>query len=295
RLEGSLTEIRAADLAFTPEETRALLGDLSGGLTDEDVAFLIERTEGWAAGLRLAALSLAQDPTPHRFLEDFAGTDRAVADYLMGEVLDRQPEDARSFLLRTSLPDLLTADLASLLSGRNDAARVLDELARANTFVVNERGEDVFRYHKLFREFLQAELRRACPDDVAPLHRAAARWLAAHHEPVRAIQHAIAGNDWEEAARLVAEHWDVVLGDRGIPVLRKLDRARRAEAAEHVPELALLTALDLVLHGDPEAAQRHIAHADLLRGRGLGPARETRYDALRRSTWLHLSELARDC
>ncbi len=121
RLAGALTEIRAADLALTFEECRALLGPVADRLTDEDVETLRRRTEGWAAGIRLAALSLERANDPARFVHRFAGDDRAVSDYLLGEILERQPAARQTFLLRTSVPDLLTADLADELTGSRGA------------------------------------------------------------------------------------------------------------------------------------------------------------------------------
>lgn len=295
RLEGTLTEIRAADLAFTVDETRALLGGSGAGLDDADLAFLVDRTEGWAAGLRLAALSMLPDVDPRRFLDDFAGSDRAVADYLMGEVLDRQAQDVREFLLRTSLPDVLTVDLATTLTGRMDSARLLDDLARANAFVLPQRGDDeAFRYHQLFREFLRAELRRAYPDELPVLQRTAASWLASHGEPLLAIEHAIAGGDWEQAADLVARHWRAVVVVRGPTFVRRLTRSLPADAVEQVPELGLLAAVDLLNHGDPEGARRALDRATELPERGRDPERGPGFQALLSLVRLELAQLVGD-
>jgi LuxR family maltose regulon positive regulatory protein len=295
RLQGSLTELRTGDLAFTTGEARALLGEDGEGLGEDDLALLVRRTEGWAAGLRFAALSLRRHPSPRRFVDDFAGSDRAIADYLMGEVLDGQEPDVRRFLLRTSVPELVTADLAALLSGRADAARLLDGLARANAFVVRERnGEEVFRFHQLFREFLRAEFRRTYPEELTALQRTAASWLAAHGQPVLAIRHAIAGRDWPGAAELVARHWNDVLAGGGAGVLRHVDPSLRAEAATREPELALLAAVDQLGHGDPEAGWRLLDHADALGGRAVGPDREPGFGVLRWFARLHFDQASGD-
>ncbi len=173
RLAGALTQVRAADLALTHEETRALLGPVAGGLTSEEVETLRTRTEGWAAGIRLAALSLERADDPGRFVRRFAGDDRAVADYLLGEVLERQTPDRQRFLLRTSVPDVLTAELAEELTGSRSAAADLGRL-EADNFLISSDGdrEVVFRYNGLLREFLRAELRRTLPAEVRTLQRA---------------------------------------------------------------------------------------------------------------------------
>jgi len=151
RLAGELTEIRAADLRFTERETRELL-DASGiALSEAGVALLHQRTEGWAAGLRLAALSLAGHPDPERFVAEFFGSDRTVAEYLIAEMLERQPGDVKDLLLRTSLLDRVNGELADLLTGRPGSERILLELEDANAFVVSLYPERTwFRYHHLF-------------------------------------------------------------------------------------------------------------------------------------------------
>ena len=151
RLAGELAEIRAADLRFTERETRELL-DASGiALSAAGAALLHQRTEGWAAGLRLAALSLAGHPDPERFVAEFSGSDRTVAEYLLAEMLDRQPPDVQDLLLRTSLLDRVNGELADLLTGRPGSERILLELEDANAFVESLDPERTwFRYHHLF-------------------------------------------------------------------------------------------------------------------------------------------------
>jgi LuxR family transcriptional regulator, maltose regulon positive regulatory protein len=137
RLAGELTELRAADLRFTDRETRALLAASGITLTDAGVARLHERTEGWAAGLRLAAISLAGHRDPERFVAEFSGSDRTVAEYLMDEMLERQPDEVRQLLCRTSLLDRVNGELADLLTGRTGSERILLNLEDANAFVVS--------------------------------------------------------------------------------------------------------------------------------------------------------------
>ena len=157
RLAGELAEIRAADLRFSERETRELL-DASGiALSDAGAALLHQRTEGWAAGLRLAALSLADHPDPERFVAEFSGSDRTVAEYLIAEMLERQPPDVQDLLLRTSLLDRVNGELADLLTGRPGSERILLELEDANAFVESLDPERTwFRYHHLFADLLSA-------------------------------------------------------------------------------------------------------------------------------------------
>ena len=167
RLAGELAEIRAADLRFSERETRELL-DASGiTLSEAGVALLHQRTEGWAAGLRLAAISLAGHPDPERFVAEFSGSDRTVAEYLLAEMLDRQPPDVQDLLLRTSLLDRVNGELADLLTGRPGSERILLDLEDANAFVESLDPERTwFRYHHLFADFLRLELRRTLPEEV---------------------------------------------------------------------------------------------------------------------------------
>jgi LuxR family maltose regulon positive regulatory protein len=168
RLEGELTELRAPDLRFTLEEARELLRGAGVELAEPTLALLHERTEGWAAGLRLAALSLARHPHPERFAEQFSGSERTVAEYLLAEVLERQSEEVRRLLLRTSVLERVNGELADLLTEDNSGERVLQDLEEANAFVVAlDAGRSWFRYHHLFADLLQLELRRTAPDEVA--------------------------------------------------------------------------------------------------------------------------------
>ena len=217
RLEGELTEIRAADLRFTLEEARALLAAAGVVLPDPALTLLHERTEGWAAGLRLAALSLAGHPDPERFASEFSGSERTVAEYLLAEVLERQPEEVRQLLLRTSVLDQVSGPLADVLRGRAGGERILQELEQAGAFVVSvDAGRSWFRYHQLFAELLRRELRNSAPGELPALHRAAGQWYAEHGYAVEAVRHAQAGQDWDLAIRTLADHLlDLVIGGQG--------------------------------------------------------------------------------
>ncbi len=262
RLEGGLTEIRAADLRFSLAEARALFGATGVELPEEALARLHGRTEGWAAGLRLAALSLAGHPDPERFAAEFSGTDRMVAEFLLAEVLDRQSEEVRRLLLRTSVLERVSGPLADVLTGGSGGERILQDLELAGAFVVSlDAGRSWFRYHRLFADLLQLELRRAEPGARAALHRAAAGWLAGHGHPVEAVRQAQAAGDWGMAARVLSDHWlDLYLGGRGATLAGLLAGfPRRVVAAS--PELTTVQVAGDLVRGALEDAGRHLAQA----------------------------------
>jgi LuxR family transcriptional regulator, maltose regulon positive regulatory protein len=261
RLEGELGEIRAADLRFTERETRELL-DASGiALSEAGAALLHRRTEGWAAGLRLAALSLAGDPDPERFVAEFSGSDRLVAEYLLAEMLDRQPADVQQLLLRTSLLDRVNGELAHLMSGRPDSEGILLELEDANAFVVSlDPGRTWFRYHHLFADLLRLELRRTLPGEIPELHRGAAEWFTRHGEVAEAVRHTQAAGDWPGAARLLADHSLSLTLDGQAQTMQALLRAF-PPGADH-PELALVRATVDIAQGRLAEAAAHLAVAE---------------------------------
>jgi LuxR family maltose regulon positive regulatory protein len=261
RLAGELAEIRAADLRFSERETRELL-DASGiALSDAGAALLHQRTEGWAAGLRLAALSLADHPDPERFVAEFSGSDRSVAEYLIAEMLERQPADVQDLLLRTSLLDRVDGKLADLLTGRSGSERILLELEDANAFVVSLDPERIwFRYHHLFGDLLRLELRRTLPAEVPALHRRAAAWFTLQGHVVEAIRHTQAAGDWPDAARLLADHSFSLTLDGQAQTMRALVQAF-PPGADH-PELALVRAMGDLVQGRLDEAAAHLAVAE---------------------------------
>jgi LuxR family transcriptional regulator, maltose regulon positive regulatory protein len=261
RLAGELAEIRAADLRFSERETRELL-DASGiALSEAGAALLHQRTEGWAAGLRLAAISLAGHPDPERFVAEFSGSDRTVAEYLIAEMLERQPGDVKDLLLRTSLLDRVNGELADLLTGRPGSERILLELEDANAFVVSlDRERTWFRYHHLFGDLLRLELRRALPEEVPGLHRRAAEWFIHHGQVVDAIRHTQAAGDWPGAARLLADHSFSLTLDGQMQTIQALLQAF-PQGADH-PDLALVHATVDLVQGRLDEAAAHLAVAE---------------------------------
>jgi LuxR family transcriptional regulator, maltose regulon positive regulatory protein len=263
RLAGEIAEIRAGDLRFTERETRALLAASEISLSDAGAAALYQRTEGWAAGLRLAVISLSSHADPERFVAEFSGTDRAIGEYLMAEMLERQPSEVQSMLLRTSLVDRISGELADVLASRSGSERTLLELQDANAFVVSlDATRTWFRYHHLLADFLRLELRRTLADELPELHRRAARWFADHGEIVDAVKHTLAAGDWPDAARLVADHssrW--VLDGEGGTIRAVLQAFPEGASADH-PDLALAHAAAELNQGRLEEGAAQLALAE---------------------------------
>ncbi|HYL40948.1 MAG TPA: LuxR C-terminal-related transcriptional regulator, partial [Candidatus Binatus sp.] len=257
RLSGDLLELRAADLRFTPGEASQLLAASGVTLSDQATARLHAKTEGWAAGLRLAALSLSGRSDPEAFVDDFAGTDRMIADYLLAEVLDREPTDVRRLLLETSVLDQVSGPLADRVVGTSGSERVLLELDASNAFVTAiDRSRTWFRYHQLFGDLLRLELRRTNPERVPALHRAAAGWYTEQGEIVEALRHLQVAGDWEAAGRLLADHKvSLVLDGHGAAVDALL-AAFPADVLDDPELLALLAYRELTERSLGGAAEK---------------------------------------
>jgi len=263
RLEGDMTEIRAEDLRFSLEEARALFEAGGVSVGGSALELLYERTEGWAAGLRMAALSLAGHPDHDGFAAEFSGSERSVAEYLLDEVLDRLPDEVRSLLLKTSVLEQVSGALANRLTGGSDGDRILTELEQAGAFVVAlDPQRSWFRYHRLFADLLALELRRTASDELPALHTAAAQWLFEHGYPVEAIRHAQAAEDWELAARLLADHWFGMYLDGNRATARELMTAFPVGMADENAELAKIAAADELTSGSLEEAERYLALAE---------------------------------
>ena len=205
RAGGDLTEVRAADLRFTDDETRTFLTEATGLVLDAtDVARLGARTEGWIASLQLAALSLRGREDPAAFIAGFTGDDRYVVDYLVEEVLAHEPDDVREFLISTSILDRLSGPLCDAVTGSTTSVQVLESLERRNLFVVPlDDQRRWYRYHHLFGDVLRARLLAERPDSVSELHRHASGWYAAAGETESAVRHALSAGEVESAAALV--------------------------------------------------------------------------------------------
>jgi len=217
RAQGELVEIRAAILRFTPEEIAAYLNGAMGlGLSGADVAALGERTEGWIAALQLAALSIEGRGDVAAFIAGFTGNDRYVFDYLVEEVLQRQPEEVRAFLLDTCFLDRLSGPLCDAVTGRSGSRQRLEALYRANLFLVAlDDGREWYRYHHLFADVLATQLDAAARDRLRSLRRRASDWYEAQGERPEAIRHALAAEDFERAAELI---------ELAIPAMQRLRR-----------------------------------------------------------------------
>jgi LuxR family transcriptional regulator, maltose regulon positive regulatory protein len=257
RLQDQLTEIRAPDLAFTLAETVAMLAEFRVQVGEAHLRRLWVHTEGWVAALRLIALSLHDHSEPERFVDEFAGDDRAVSDYLVSEILANFSTDDRWFLLRTSIVDVLNGDLADALTDRTDGHRRLTALAQGGALLaaVDRRGE-WYRYHALFAELLRAEMHSERGDQAADLHRRAAGWLAEHGDDVRALRHAVDGEAWDLAARLAGERWTDLMIRGEIGVLHPLIERLPEERTVADPELALAAACARLDRGDEGEAAR---------------------------------------
>ena len=262
RVEGELTEIRGEDLRFTLEESRALLEAAGVRLSDGALESLVATTEGWAAGLRLVALSLARHPDPERYAVSFSGRERAVAEYLVAEVLERQSAEVRQLLLRTSLLERVSGPLADRLTGSSGSYGILAGLEDAGAFVVAVDPERTwFRYHHLFGDLLALELRRTAPQEVPGLHTIAAEWWAEHGYPVEAIRHAQAAENWGLAARLLADNWFGLYFDGRLATRRELLSGFPAGVVAADPELVVLAAADKRKAGSLEETERYLGLA----------------------------------
>ena len=244
RARGELAELRVGELHFTGEEAAELLnGSMGLALAAEDVARLTQRTEGWAAGLVLAGLSLRGRPDSRGFIAAFSGGDRHVADYLVAEVLERQPEELRGFLLRTSVLERLSGPLCDAVLETQGSAELLGELEASNLFVVPlDDRRQWYRYHQLFAQLLRLQLGAREPGLVPVLHRRAAAWHQAAGNVDEAIGHASAAGDLAEAGTLIARHWAAHwLGGQRATVARWLEGLPEAAILAD-PPVALITA-----------------------------------------------------
>jgi LuxR family maltose regulon positive regulatory protein len=261
---GGLTEIRAADLRFTPEESATYLdGTVGGVLTAQDVATLDQRTEGWIAALQLAALSMQGRDDLQSFIAGFAGDDRYIVDYLVEEVLQRQSEDVRQFLLQSSILDRLSGPLCDAVTGQANGGATLIALERANLFLVPlDDRRRWYRYHHLFADVLRAHLLDEQADNVAVLHNRASGWFERNGEPAEAIRHALAAEDFDRAANLAELAIRSMAQARQEATMRGWLKVLPAEVVRVRPVLTVGFAGALLLAGEFEGVEERLRDAE---------------------------------
>ncbi|MGH8822903.1 MAG: LuxR C-terminal-related transcriptional regulator [Jiangellaceae bacterium] len=264
RAAGAMFEVRADALRFTEDEARRLLASAHITLDPGDLSMLVERTEGWPAGIYLATLSLRSDEDPSGFVRRFAGTHRHIADYLAEEVLRRQPGATRKFLVRTSVLERMCAELCDAVIDGAGSQAMLERLEHSNLFVVPLDDERRwYRYHQLFGQMLRAELSRREPGLALALNRRASDWFGAGGRHEEAVAHALAGRDVARAAELVARYWLELFNDGRLRVVRGwLDDMGDEAIAAH-PAAALTAGWVTALLGEREAMERWLAIAEL--------------------------------
>jgi LuxR family transcriptional regulator, maltose regulon positive regulatory protein len=264
RAAGAMFEVRADALRFTEEEAHELLASSGVTLDPADLSALVERTEGWPAGIYLAILSLRTEQDPAGFVRRFAGTHRHVADYLSEEVLRRQPAATRRFLVRTSILGRMCAGLCDAMTEGGRSQAMLERLEHSNLFVVPLDDErQWYRYHQLFAQMLRAELDRGEPGLAPVLHRKASAWFEAEGWPEEAVAHALAGHDAARSADLVAKYWlDMFNAGRLLTVRGWLDEMGDAAIAAHAAA-ALTAGWVAGLFGQPEVMERWLSTAEV--------------------------------
>jgi LuxR family maltose regulon positive regulatory protein len=261
RLAGELCEIRAEQLRFSVPEAAAMLAAADIPARADQIRLLVEQTEGWAAGLRLAALSLREAGDPDQFVSDLVGNDRAISDYLVGEILSRVPVDERELLGAVSVCDQLSAPLAAALSGREDAGEMLDSLERETSLVLSM-GESRtwYRVHPLLRSHMRADLHRRRPDVIAALQGRAADWFDAAGQPAAALAYARSSGDPDRVTRLLRRHATALIADGDHATLHEaLDWL--GDLSEGDAWLALIAALVAMEGTEFAAADSHLARA----------------------------------
>jgi LuxR family maltose regulon positive regulatory protein len=265
RGQGQLTELNAADLRFSTEEVEGFLKDVMElPLSAEDVAALERRTEGWAVGLQLAALSLQGSEDISGFINAFTGSHRYILDYLTEEVLNRQPEDTQAFLLQTAILDRLTAPLCDAVTGRSDSQRLLEALEAANLFTNNlDEERRWYRYHQLFSDLLRGLLQRQTPQLVPELHRRAGEWYEQNGFMPEAVSHTIAAGEIERAADLVEQTaWPMLTRGESAMLLGWLG-ALPGQLLRSRPRLGVFYAWALAFAGQLDAVETRLADVEI--------------------------------
>ena len=277
RARGEMTEIRADDLRFTPEESGLFLNRVMGlELSAEDIVELERRTEGWVAGLQMAALAMRDHADVPGFIAAFTGSNRHVVDYLAEEVLGRQPEELRTFLLQTSILDRTCAPLCNAVTGHTDGQTTLERLEQANLFVIPLDDERRwYRYHHLFADVLRQHLNQEHPDHVPELHKRASGWFEEEGLVPEAIDHALAAQDWERTVRLIETSGMAIVLSRQVQTMLGWIEEIPEELVRERPILCTIHAIALVFLNRPDAAEARLQQAEW-RLRGTPTTEETR-------------------
>ena len=264
RSQNQLTELRAADLSFTAEETSLLFKQcLNLQLSTREIQLLETRTEGWIAGLQLAALSLRDHADPSGFLEQFKGDNRYIADYLTEEVLRRQPEHVREFLLQTAILDRMCGPLCDAVTRQKNSQQILNDLDTANLFVIPlDERRYWFRYHHLFGDLLKQRLYMKQADLVDELHNRASEWLADNDAMNEAVEHALVANNYARSAQLIEQiaelDWDRARDSRMLQWIKKLPEVQ----LQTNPKLSIFYARELFKSGHPAEAEKRLQTAE---------------------------------
>ncbi|MDH3675897.1 MAG: helix-turn-helix transcriptional regulator, partial [Anaerolineae bacterium] len=264
RARGQLTELRATDLRFTASEAAEFLNQVMNlDLSAEDIAALEVRTEGWIAGLQLAAISMQGHEDATSFIKSFTGSHHFILDYLFEEVLEQQSESVQTFLLQTAVLDRLTGSLCDALTGQDNGQATLEMLEHANLFIVPlDEERRWYRYHHLFADLLRRQLRQSYPAQVPTLHTRASEWYEAHGFIDQAIQHALRAEDFERAAHLIEELAETVWGRGEHTKLWGWLKELPAEQVSSKPRLCIFRAWVLFANGQQEAAELSLQAAE---------------------------------
>jgi LuxR family maltose regulon positive regulatory protein len=263
RVEGSLHEVRAADLRFFHSEADTLLTQVLGRkLTGKQIRKLLDKTEGWPAGLYLAAVSLRNHTDPDKLIEEFTGSARHISDYLSNEILSRLPENVRRFLLRTSILNRFSAPLCDEVLGSNESAAIIDDLERSNLLIVPlDDHREWYRYHQLFGDLLRSELNRTHGTTVPELHRRASNWFKETKLVSQAVHHAIEAGDRRATRELISANWYSYLNAGRLETVRSWLSAVGEEEISTDPVLSLTAVWCSALVGDIDEAKRWLAAA----------------------------------
>ncbi|MGJ3252038.1 MAG: helix-turn-helix transcriptional regulator, partial [Elainellaceae cyanobacterium] len=264
RSHGELTELRVSDLRFTPEEAAAFLNRVMGlEISAADVAALEKRTEGWIAGLQLAALSLQGREDISDFVAAFSGGDRYIVDYLMEEVLQRQSDRVRDFLLQTAILERLSGDLCDAVTDQTDGQDMLEALERGNLFIIPlDNTRQWYRYHHLFAEVLLAHARTEWPERLSRLHGRASEWYEQHALFSEAIRHALAAQDFERAADLIEPVWPTMRNRQQEATVRSWLKMLPDSLIRARPILSVAYALVLLNAGQLEGIETYLQDAE---------------------------------